>query len=149
MRGFRTKYYVVARDSWGNQLLRAFTLFLGFSCGSAGKESACNAGDLSSIPDLGRSPGEGKGYLLQYSGLENSMYCIVHGLTNSRTRLSNFHITLFLVTPCCDLILHHLFCEPGRQKAVSSKFHISYAVTLSRWRKELYFATCLVMHIDS
>ena len=40
--------------------------------GSAGKESACNAGDLSSIPRLGRSPGEGKGYLLQYSGLENS-----------------------------------------------------------------------------
>jgi len=42
-------------------------------CGSAGKESACNAGDLGSIPGLGRSPGEGKGYTLQYSGLENSM----------------------------------------------------------------------------
>ena len=48
-------------------------VFLGFSCGSAGKESACNVGDLSSIPWLGRSPGEGKGYPLQYSGLENSM----------------------------------------------------------------------------
>ena len=46
---------------------------LGFSGGSAGKESACNAGDLGSIPGLGRSPGEGKGYPLQYSGLENSM----------------------------------------------------------------------------
>ena len=45
----------------------------GFPCDSAGKESACNAGDLGSIPGLGRSPGEGKGYLLQYSGLENSM----------------------------------------------------------------------------
>ena len=42
-------------------------------CGSAGKESACNAGALGSIPGLGRSPGEGKGYPLQYSGLENSM----------------------------------------------------------------------------
>ena len=42
-------------------------------CGSAGKESACNVGDLGSIPGLGRSPGEGKGYPLQYSGLENSM----------------------------------------------------------------------------
>ena len=42
-----------------------------FSCGSAGKESACNAGDLGSIPGLGRSLGEGNGYLLQYSGLEN------------------------------------------------------------------------------
>ena len=45
----------------------------GFLCVSAGKESACNAGDLGSIPGLGRSPGEGKGYPLQYSGLENSM----------------------------------------------------------------------------
>ena len=45
----------------------------GFPCGSAGKESARNAGDLGSIPGLGRSPGEGKGYPLQYSGLENSM----------------------------------------------------------------------------
>ena len=53
--------------------------------GSAGKESACNAGDLGSIPGLGRSPGEGKGYPLQYSGLENFMDCIVHGVTKSRT----------------------------------------------------------------
>ena len=45
----------------------------GFPCGSAGKESTCNAGDLGSIPELGRSPQEGKGYPLQYSGLENSM----------------------------------------------------------------------------
>ena len=53
-------------------------VFLSFPCGSAGKESACNAGDLGSIPGLGRSPGEGKGYPLQYSGLENSMDYIVH-----------------------------------------------------------------------
>ena len=46
---------------------------MGLPCGSASKESACNAGDLGSIPGLGRSPGEGKGYPLQYSGLENSM----------------------------------------------------------------------------
>ena len=64
---------------------------MGFPCGSAGKESACNAGDLGSIPGLGRSPGEGKGYLLQYSGLENSMDCIVHGVSKSQTQLSNFH----------------------------------------------------------
>ena len=55
-------------------------VLLGFPCGSAGKESACNAGDLGSIPELERSPGEGKGYPLQYSGLENSMDCIVHGV---------------------------------------------------------------------
>ena len=46
-------------------------VFLGFPCGSARKESACNAGDLGLIPGLGRSPGEGRGYPLQYSGLEN------------------------------------------------------------------------------
>ena len=50
-------------------------VFLGFPCGSAGKESACNVGNLGSIPGLGRSHGEGKGYPLQYSGLENSMDC--------------------------------------------------------------------------
>ena len=60
-------------------------VFLGFPCGSAGKESACNAGDLGLTPGLGRSPGEGKGYLLQYSGLENSMDYIVHGVTKSGT----------------------------------------------------------------
>ena len=62
-----------------------------FPDSSVGKESACNAGDLGLIPGLGRSPGEGKGYPLQYSGLENSMDCMVHGVTKSRTRLSHFH----------------------------------------------------------
>ena len=66
-------------------------IFLDFHCGSAGKESACNAGNLSSILGLGRSPGEGNSYPLQYSGLENSMDCIVHGVTKSWTWLSNFH----------------------------------------------------------
>ena len=47
---------------------------------SAGKESACNVGDLGLIPGLGRSPGEGKGYPLQYSGLENAMDYPVHGV---------------------------------------------------------------------
>ena len=72
-------------------------VFLGFLCGSAGKESTtCNAGDLSLIPELGRSPGEGKGYPLQYSGLENSMDCIDHGVTKSWTRLSDFHFHFLL-----------------------------------------------------
>ena len=48
--------------------------------GSDGKESACNVRDLGLIPGFGRSPGEGNGYPLQYSDLENSMDCIVHGL---------------------------------------------------------------------
>ena len=62
-----------------------------FPCGSDGKESACKAGDLGLIPVLGRSPGEGKGYPLQYSGLENSMDRVVFRVTKSQTRLSNFH----------------------------------------------------------
>ena len=66
-------------------------VFLGFPCCSAGKESTCNAGDLGSIPWLGRSPGEGKGYPLQYSGLENSTDSIVYEVAKSQTRLSNFH----------------------------------------------------------
>ena len=53
-----------------------------------------DAGDLGSIPGLGRSPGEGKGYPLQYSGLENSKGCIVHGVAKSWTRLRDFHFTL-------------------------------------------------------
>ena len=61
------------------------SVFLGFLCGSAGKESACNAGDLGLIPGLGRFSGEGKGYTLQYSGLENSMDTTVHGFAKSWT----------------------------------------------------------------
>ena len=60
-------------------------LFLGFPDGSADKESACNVGDLGSILGLGRSLGEEKGYPLQYSGLKNSMDCIVRGFTKSWT----------------------------------------------------------------
>ena len=56
---------------------------MGFPGGSAGKESACNVGDLGLILGLGRSPGEGKGYPFQYSGLENSMNYTVHGVAKS------------------------------------------------------------------
>ena len=63
--------------------------------GSLGKESPCNAGDLGSIPGLGRSPGEGKGYPRQYSGLENSI------VTKSRTRLSDLHFLYGLFQWSC------------------------------------------------
>ena len=67
---------------------------MGFPDGSDGKESACNAGDLDSIPGSGRSPGEGNGNPLQYSHLENSMdrgawQVIVHGVAKSQTQLTN------------------------------------------------------------
>ena len=71
-------------------------IYLGFPCGSAGKESACNAADLGSVPGLGRPPGEGKGYPLQCSGLENPMDCIFHGVAKSWTQLSSFHF-IYLV----------------------------------------------------
>ena len=58
-----------------------------FPCGSAAKESVCNAGDLGSILGLGRSPGKGKGYPFQYSGLENSKGCIVLRVAKSQTQL--------------------------------------------------------------
>ena len=65
-------------------------LLLLFS-GSVGRESICNVGDPGSIPGSGRSIGEGKGYPLQYSGLENSMDCIVHKVTKRQILLSSFH----------------------------------------------------------
>ena len=69
-------------------------VFLGLLSGSASRESACNAGDLASIPGLGGSPGEGKGHPLQYSGLENSVDCIVHAVSESLTWLSDFHFVI-------------------------------------------------------
>ena len=67
-------------------------IFLGFPGGSAGKESACSAGDLGLIPGLGRFPREGKGYPLQYSSLENSMDCILHGVKKSWTQLERLSL---------------------------------------------------------
>ena len=68
-----------------------FIYFMGFPCGSAGKESTCNAEDLGSIPGLERFPGEGKGYTYLYSGLEYSTNCIAHRDAKSWTQMSDFH----------------------------------------------------------
>ena len=62
--------------------------YTSFPCGSAGKESACSAEDLGLIPGLGRSPGEGKGYPVQYSGLENSMDYTVHAVARVEHNLA-------------------------------------------------------------
>ena len=70
-------------------------IYILFPCGSVDKESACNVGDLSSNPGLGRSPGEEHGNPLQHSGLENSIDCIVHGVAKSQTRLSSYHFHFF------------------------------------------------------
>ena len=82
--------------------LKAFSplrlVSMGFPCGSAGKESACNVGDLGSLSGLGRSPGERKGHPLQYSGPEISMDCVVQGVAKSRTRPSDYHFHFHLVS---------------------------------------------------
>ena len=78
-------------DGWGDETDDKNYSSLGFPCDSTGKESACHVGDLGSIPELGKSPEEGKGYPLQYSGLENSTDCVVRGVTKNRMWLSDFH----------------------------------------------------------
>ena len=112
-------------------------IFLGFPGGSAGKESAYNVGDLGNlglIPGLGRSSGEGNGYPFQYSGLENFMDSIVHGITKSQTWLSNIHFPIGLtgliyllskglsrVFPSTIIQKHQLF---GVQPSLWSNSHI-------------------------
>ena len=83
---------------------------MGLPCGSAGKESACNMRELGMILGLGRSPREGNSYPLQYSGLENSMDCIVQGVTKSQTWLSDFHSLSFMVRSL-PLYLLCIYCR--------------------------------------
>ena len=94
---------------------------LGFPGGSAGKESTCNVGDLGSIPGLGRSPEEGNSYPFQYSGLENSMDCIVHGVAMSQTWLSDFH---FRETRdygrSCQATLWYCYCDSWGRKELDT-----------------------------
>ena len=92
----------------------------GFPCGSDGKESTCSAGDLGSILGSGRSPGEGKGYPLQYSGMENSMDCIVHRVTKSQTLLSDFH---FLFLSALEMMIKGIWWK-GHQ-SLSLPFYIT------------------------
>ena len=100
-------------DSWAGKICwrrdkLPTSVFWGFPGGSDGKGSACNVGDLGSIPGSGRSPGEEKCYPLQYSGLENSMDCIVHGVAKSRTQLSDFHFHLPLQVALLKCLLRTL-----------------------------------------
>ena len=89
--------------SIGRKQVQIFCTNWGFPGGSAGKESAYNGGGLGSIPALGRSPGEGKGSPLRYSGLENPW--TIHGVVKNRTQLSDFHS------------LTHMRSREGRNKS--------------------------------
>jgi len=81
-----SKGYSQPKDRMPSPALKAGSFTTGTSLvAQLGKESTCNVGDLGSIPGLARSPGEGKGYPLQYSGLEKSMDCVVHEITKSQT----------------------------------------------------------------
>ena len=109
-------------------------VFLGFPCGSAGKESACNVGNLGSIPGLGRFPGKGKGYPLQYSGLENSMDCFVSGVAKSWTRLSNFHFHfLFIIYHILWVIFLSVDSTANYSVSFSLSDSISCLICLEEW----------------
>ena len=81
---------------------------MGFPGGSVGKESACNVGDLGSIPGLGRSPEEGKDYPLQYSGLENSMDSIYSPWGRKESDMTerlSLSLSLFILLLLCGVVL--------------------------------------------
>ena len=136
--------------------------FLGFPGGSAGKESTCNLGDLGSIPGLGRSPGEGKGYSLQYSGLESSMDFIVHGFAKIWTQLSDFLSCIHWVddaillchplspsSPALDFPRsrswffpdHEVICRNKNNNTCENFFNLIYlCITLTNFNSLLQFA---------
>ena len=100
----------VGKICWRRDRLPSLA-FLGFPCGSAGKESACNVRDLGLAPGLGRSPEEGKGYPTQYSGLENSMDFYSMGsprVGHDRTTFTSSHIYRKIFLPFCGHPVHSL-----------------------------------------
>ena len=97
---------------------------------SAGKESACNVGDLGSIPELGRSLGEGNGCPLQYFGPENSIDCIVHVVTKSQTQLSDFHFTIKCKVIGIDYFWKHSLLGPEFHGASNFFFFFCWLVPL-------------------
>ena len=100
---FKEFVYLCIKSMWIVFLF--WSLNVGFLDSSAGKESAYNAGDLGSTPGLGRSSEEGKDYPIQYSGLENSMDCIVHGVAKSWTGLSYFTFNGWFYSLVCLFLI--------------------------------------------
>ena len=135
--GVRKCCHLVA-DAWNNSIKAgAFRPIWGFPCGSAGKESTCNARDLGSIPGLGRSPGEGNGYPLQYSGLEN-----IHGVTKSGTRLSNFHFhfTFSLI----GLVVFPTFFSLSLNLVIRSHSQLPVLFLLTLWSFSIFAANNII-----
>ena len=109
-------------------------LHLGFPDGSVDKESACNAGDLGLIPGLGRSPGEGKGYPLQYSGLENSKDCIDHGVGRRESDTTE-QLSLHFIMKLVHLDTYFEYLNSINENAMV--FHRMVSITLFQWRKKV------------
>ena len=114
----KVKFYI--ENPYTNHLVSRiiFTsvyFIMSFPYGSVGKESVCNVGDPGAIPGWGRSPGEGKGSPLQYSGLENSMDCIAHGVAESDMTEQLpllLHFALSYIHPCIISLDTHLSFLP-------------------------------------
>ena len=113
---------------------------LGFPSGSVCKESAFNVWDLGLIPWLGRSLGEGNSYLLQYSGLENPMDCIVQGIAKSQTCLSNFPLTLLQSHTTASLLSFPLL--PSISPAMARVKNIKDAIFLARALRRALHSYC-------
>ena len=106
-------FYVSIKHFFNSLLLHSCAiLMVDFSGVSAVKESACSVGDLGLMHGLGRSPGEENGYPPQHSGLENSMDCVVHGVTKSQTWLRNFHFTSLTMEKTGKIYLKWEICIP-------------------------------------
>ena len=125
---------------------------MGFPGSSAGKESACNDGDLHSIPGLGISPGEGKVYLLQYSGLENSTDCIDHGIEKSQTQLSGSLTTLKKTHRCEDdcyeeEVYTHRFLDTGDPGHQCQATQGGFSMDLSFYSGLFYTTSSVAPHI--
>ena len=115
------RIHLQCRRSWFNFWVRKIRcrrdklptqVSLGFPCDSAGKESTYNARNLGSTPGLGKSPGERKGYPLQYSGLENSMDCIVRGIEKESDTTEQLSLSLFSFTHHNVTLMEALLLSP-------------------------------------
>ena len=105
-------------------------MYLGFPDSSVGKEYACNAGDPSSIPGLGRSPGERNGCPLQYSGLENSTDCIVHGVAKSWKLDTTEQLSLSqYVSNIYNLVIYSLYMNVNLHLLVALSPYLALLVT--------------------
>ena len=125
-------------------------IHLGFPYSSAGKESTCKAGNLGLTPGLGRSPGEGRDYVFQCSGLENATDCVVHGAARSHTHLSDFHKNPTHRKPLLLLLLCLAWVHSQSQNLchfeVDSHFRLRPGPLLNAlqpsWKKGPFFLGC-------